>query len=355
MTSGPSGQLSVGLVGTGAIEIPPPAYGAVEEYIANLARELSALGHEVAVINPRPGFGPSRWQEVASAASLPAKLRGARFDVLHAHSPITTEALLLSGRGYVLTSHSRYWRSEVRGRDRLWLARDRLAVRRAEAVVALTPQVLPTFRSLRGGRDPESVRVVPFGVDVDRFRPPPDGSDRAGAIGLGVVAAHKRFDILAAATRRAGLAARVIGRIADPAAREAARRQNPELTFVGEVSREALPIELARARVFVHPSDMELASVATVQAMACGLPVVGSDLLEGIVTPGVDGFLVPHAAPFEERVQRTADHLRRLSEEPELWRDMSMAARAAAVEEHAWPAIARRVAEFYARVVSARA
>jgi glycosyltransferase involved in cell wall biosynthesis len=343
----------VALIGTGALEIPPPGYGAVEEYIANLAGELRARGHQVEILNRRPPFSDVRARELVSAALLPADLAGRRYDIVHVHSPISAEALLFTHRPFVLTSHSRHWDAE-RPLDRLRRARDRWAVQRAAGVIALTPDIATEFRRLRRGPGAERVVYAPFGVDTERFRPAPPGTERAGVIGLGVVVPHKRFDILAAACAQAGLSASVLGRIDDPSVVERARALLPGIRFLGEVDRARLPELLAAARIFVHPSDSELASVATVQAMACGLPVVGSDQVSALVRDGESGFLVDHRLPFEERVARTAAHLRRLTTEEALWRSCSERARALAVSEHAWPAVARTVEGLYRAVVAPR-
>ncbi|HEV2428275.1 MAG TPA: glycosyltransferase family 4 protein [Thermoplasmata archaeon] len=344
----PVRALRIALLGVGAIPIPPPGYGAVEDYIANLARELRALGHDVTVENRVAPLRSTRAREVVAAGTLLGDLAGRRFDVLHAHSPLTAEFLRLGGRPYVFTSHSRYWRSDVQGLDRVRLARDVLAVRGAEAVVALAPRVVPLFRRLRGDQG-GPVEYVPFGVDGDRFHPVPDEA-REGVVGLGVLAPHKRFDILAAAARQARVPAAVLGPWGTPGERDRLLAINPALDLTGELSNDELPRRLARAKVFVHPSDMELASVATLQAMACGLPVVGSDLLEGIVTPGVDGWLVDHRMPFEERVAETATHIRRLMSDDALWTRCSLAARTAALERHSWPSVATRISDVYRRV-----
>jgi glycosyltransferase involved in cell wall biosynthesis len=229
-----------------------------------------------------------------------------------------------------------------------------MAVRRASAVVALTPRVVPLFRAIRGkAKRPDSLACIPFGVDHERFRPAADPSVRTGVIGLGVVAPHKRFDILAAAARRAGAPATIVGPAPDARTRDEILRLDPDLRFTGEVAASELAGRVASGRVFVHPSDMELASVATIQAMACGLPVVGSDLVEGIVTHGHDGFLVDHRAPFETRVAETSEYLRRLLSDDALWREMGANARATVLRNHSWDRIAGGIAALYARVSSA--
>jgi glycosyltransferase involved in cell wall biosynthesis len=309
------------------------------------------MGHEVSIVNRIPPFRSARVRELVSAATLPGELRRREFDILHAHSPITAESLGLAGRPYVLTSHSRYWLPDTHGIERLWRARDALAVRRASAVVALTPRIVRRFRAIReGAHAPETVAFVPFGVDSQRFRPAADPGPRSGVVGLGVVAPHKRFDILAAAARRVGAPATIVGPLPDPATRAELVRLDPELVFTGEVPAEELAGRIGAGRVFVHPSDMELASVATIQAMACGLPVVGSDLVEGIVTHGHDGFIVDHRAPFETRVAETAGHIARLLADEALWRAMGANARATVLEHHAWPKVARAIGALYDRV-----
>src|SRR5258706_3378630 len=52
----PNPPMRIGLIGPPFIEIPPRRYGGTELFIANLARELHARGHEVTVY----GNGESR-------------------------------------------------------------------------------------------------------------------------------------------------------------------------------------------------------------------------------------------------------------------------------------------------------
>ena len=63
--------------------------------------------------------------------------------------------------------------------------------------------------------------------------------------------------------------------------------------FTGRVSDEELRRELTEASVFAMPSRAELQSIATMEALASGLPVVAADAmaLPHLVHPGVNGYL----------------------------------------------------------------
>ncbi|TPX00628.1 glycosyltransferase family 4 protein, partial [Schumannella luteola] len=63
--------------------------------------------------------------------------------------------------------------------------------------------------------------------------------------------------------------------------------------FTGRVSDEELRRELTEASVFAMPSRAELQSIATMEALASGLPVVAADAmaLPHLVHPGENGYL----------------------------------------------------------------
>src|SRR5207244_136877 len=67
------------------------------------------------------------------------------------------------------------------------------------------------------------------------------------------------------------------------------------ITFTGALSEEDVQRVLDGADVFALPSLMEGLPTSVIEAMAVGLPVVGSDVpgIREIVVDGVTGFLVP--------------------------------------------------------------
>lgn len=92
--------------------------------------------------------------------------------------------------------------------------------------------------------------------------------------------------------------------------------------FYGHISEEDLPKAYERCTVFAMPSIAELQSIATMEAMASGRPVVAADAmaLPHLVHDGDNGYLFPpdDVEAFADRLKRvlTADaaELERLSE-----------------------------------------
>ena len=91
--------------------------------------------------------------------------------------------------------------------------------------------------------------------------------------------------------------------------------------FLGHITDEELPLAYERATVFAMPSIAELQSIATMEAMASGRPVVAADAmaLPHLVHDGDNGYLFPpdDVVAFADRLRRvlTADEaeLKRLS------------------------------------------
>jgi glycosyltransferase involved in cell wall biosynthesis len=97
---------------------------------------------------------------------------------------------------------------------------------------------------------------------------------------------------------------------------------NNNVEFMGHISDEELPKVYERATLFAMPSIAELQSIATMEAMASGRPVVAADAmaLPHLVHDGDNGYLFPpdDIEAFADRLARvlTADQkeLDRLSE-----------------------------------------
>ena len=117
---------------------------------------------------------------------------------------------------------------------------------------------------------------------------------------------------------------------------------SPNVEFLWDLSDEEMRAEFQSADVLLLPLLGATANNALNEAMACGLPVVASDL------PALREYAGDEAAAWVRGNNRDAylGILRALASDPERRRRMGLAARTRA-EAVAWPAVARRMAEFY--------
>jgi glycosyltransferase involved in cell wall biosynthesis len=192
--------------------------------------------------------------------------------------------------------------------------------------------------------------VSDFGVDSARFRPPGDGVRERFVLSVGALRPEKGFDfviealaLVPAATRPA---LRIVANADDALERayltELAARCGVDLRIEISVSEERLVERYRRAELVVYAPIREPFGLAALEAMACGVPVVGVD--EGgvreTVIDGITGRLVERdEAQFADAVAiLTADDVlrRRLGEQArrhvvERW---SWEAAVASVEEH---------------------
>jgi glycosyltransferase involved in cell wall biosynthesis len=324
------------LIGGGVQPIPPTGYGAVERIIVDLQRGLELAGHEAVVVN-RVRHRRTR-DEVPFALELPGLLRGERFDVLHAHTPVVANRLAWSGLKFVYTSHSRHWyyRRGLTHRWGYWL--ERRAVARARATVALTEPLARTMRATVRAPRPLPISVIPFGVDADRFRPSWPARTGRRALGVGVVAPFKRWSLAAAALRGTGIELRIAGPTPDAAYAGRVRASGDHVELLGEVAPDTLARLYAESDFLLHPSAVEVLSATVLEALAAGLPVLGGPALEGALTEGRSGWTVPDRDEGAF-VAGLRSHALALASDDGLRRTMGEAARSEAEARYAWPAI----------------
>lgn len=191
--------------------------------------------------------------------------------------------------------------------------------------------------------------VIYPGVDHELFRPdvePALSSDDPIVLYVGRLFEGKGiYDLLEAVARLADPAElHVVGYGESDRVRRRARSLGigDAVTLHGEVPHLELPGYYAAADVFCLPSHAESFGMANVEAMACGTPVVTSDL-EGVrayARDGENGLLV---TPGD--AEALADALETLLEAPALRRELGELARES-VREFTWEHQARRFEAF---------
>ena len=197
----------------------------------------------------------------------------------------------------------------------------------ADAIVAPSQWVVDSF--LRHGVPASKLYRVPWGVIPDHG--PVDRSERVGSprfLFVGGCSQRKGVPYLLDAFRglRGGATLRLVG---TPNA-ELFRRAGglpPMCESVGSKTTSELAAEYDAADIFVLPSVEDGSALATILAMAAGLPVIVSDQCGAdLVVDGVNGFVVR-----ARDTDALADRMERLAADPALRARMGAAAAASAV------------------------
>jgi len=118
------------------------------------------------------------------------------------------------------------------------------------------------------------------------------------------------------------------------------------ITFLGRREQDTLPYYYSAAEAVVVPSYYESFGMVALEAMACGTPVVASEVggLAFLVQDGRTGFTVPVDEP-----QALADHLIALIKDSTLRRKMGDEA-ASFSKNYSWEKIAARIKDLYTQV-----
>jgi D-inositol-3-phosphate glycosyltransferase len=253
---------------------------------------------------------------------------------------------------------------------------ERQVLRGADRIVAATPAELAQLQWLYQA-DVRKITIVPPGVDLSRFYPIP--SDEAKEfIGVqpceqvllyvGRIEPLKGIDTLIQAIalmwkQGVYVCLSVIGGNSDEGQDvldgELARLQSESMqygvqdliAFLGKRGQDTLPYYYSAAEAVVVPSHYESFGMVALEAMACGRPVVASQVggLAFLVQDGVTGFTVPVDDP-----QALADCLIRLVQDVSLRQRMGEQA-AAFARDYSWDKIAVRIVKVYEDVLGVRA
>jgi len=208
-----------------------------------------------------------------------------------------------------------------------------------------------------------SIKVVPCGVDTDEFNPEGPVANRTSRPRLVTVADLHEHDALATllqalssvpeaelvvaggpprAELRGDIAYRRLAKVAE------SLDVTSRVLFAGEVGRSALPPLLRSADLLVNVSEYDPLGTLSVQAMACGTPVVAAAVGGQVdaVVDGTTGILVPPGRPA-----LLAQRIRQLLGHPMLLEAFSVAAADRARSRYGWDRIANETLAVYDNAV----
>ena len=396
-------------------EYPPNVYGGAGVHVEYLTRELANLdggAHQIDVFS----FGDQREEEgnlrvhgVQPIGDAPAvDERHVKFlktmqrdlvmaglvedaDVVHCHTWYSHLAgclvKQLAGAKLVLTTHSlephRPWKAEQLGtayNGSSWV--ERTAYENADGVVAVSNSMRRDVTDLYDV-DPDRVRTIYNGIDLNQYRPRPDDSileeydvdpnqpfvlfvgritRQKGILHLVNAIKHMRGDmqvvLCAGAPDTDEIEREMTERV-----RRAREESDARIIWIPKMlSKREIIAFYTHASVFVCPSVYEPFGIINLEAMACETPVVASAVggIPEIVVPDETGLLVPfESLPGDEAepadpdqfAQDLAAGVNELMDDPQKRAQMAEASRQRVEEVFSWTSIAEQTLDFYQSLV----
>ncbi len=394
-------------------EYPPFIYGGAGVHVNELAKVLRPLAdvRVHAFGGPRePGTegaddGVTGYPEIAELDGANAALRTFGVDLemaqgtegtdlVHSHTWYANLAGhlagLLHGVPHVISAHSleplRPWKAEqLGGGYALSSWAEKTAYEGASGIIAVSNGMREDILRSYPAIDPERVKVVHNGIDLEAWRHPQGEDadaqaaatlqrlgidpDRPAVVFVGRITRQKGLPHLLRACEQLPADVQVILCAGAPDTPEIKteveglvarlREKRTGVVWIEEMlPRPELIAVLAASDVFVCPSVYEPLGIVNLEAMAVGLPVVGSATggIPDVIVDGETGLLVPieqvqdgtgtpiDPARFEADL---AERLTTLVTDTEAARTMGQAARRRVEEHFAWEAIAQRTMDVY--------
>ena len=394
-------------------EYPPFIYGGAGVHVNELAKVLRPLAdvRVHAFGGPRePGTegaddGVTGYPEIAELDGANAALRTFGVDLemaqgtegtdlVHSHTWYANLAGhlsgLLHGVPHVISAHSleplRPWKAEqLGGGYALSSWAEKTAYEAASGIIAVSNGMREDILRCYPAVDPERVKVVHNGIDLEAWKHPQGQEadavaaatlkrlgidpDRPTIVFVGRITRQKGLPHLLRACEQLPADVQVILCAGAPDTPEIKaeveglvarlREKRTGVVWIEEMlPRPELIAVLAASDVFVCPSVYEPLGIVNLEAMAVGLPVVGSATggIPDVIVDGETGLLVPieqvqdgtgtpiDPARFEADL---AERLTTLVTDTETAKAMGQAARRRVEEHFAWEAIAQRTMDVY--------
>ncbi|MEZ4599689.1 MAG: glycosyltransferase family 1 protein [Syntrophotaleaceae bacterium] len=382
-------------------------------YVAQVARHLVRMGYGVDVFTRRddsnlPDILP--WEDGVRIIHVPAgpasfipkeqllphmeeftrylrkfmKRQDNRYDFIHAHfwmsALVAADLKKDLGIPYTITFHAlgrvrRQHQGEADGFPDVRFEIEERTIAEADAVIAECPQDALDLQLLYGA-DAAKLAIIPCGFDPSELWPLKQAFARESLglphderiiLQLGRMVPRKGVDNAVQAFARLvqmhGVKARMVivgggSETPDPKVtpeigrlQELARELGVQelVTFAGRQGRKALKYYYSAADVFVSTPWYEPFGITPVESMACGTPVIGSNVggIKYTIQDGKTGYLVPPQEP-----DILAVRLEELCRSPSLLRRFGRQSIRRVNEFFTWKSVAESIASLYEKVLT---
>lgn len=296
-----------------------------------------------------------------------------RVDLLHAHFAYPEGFVASLARNFVrkplvVTLHGSDILTEpsIEYGDRLRKDCDdkiRRVLETADKVLAASKAVCN--EALKAGCNRNRLEYLPNGVDLNRFNLELDGGWVQGKLGVGkkpivltvraLVPKNGVEYLIMSALEVCKRCPEIVFLIVGEGPLRLALEKlvndmglSKNVIFLSKASYDDLPYYYSACDVFVIPSIMEAFGLVTVEAMACGKPVIGTSVggIPDTIEDGKNGFLVPPRDP-----QSLAEKIILLLENQDLSKEMGVAGREMAEKKFDINKRISRIMEIYSELV----
>lgn len=361
-------------------DLYPYSYGGLGVHVHELSKNMAKLGHHVTIFtcekNPKSfncivdgyevfRFKPSLYlmgnYSITLSMLLPMIKKVENFDVVHAHSHLFFSTnitafirklkkktpLIITNHGFVSQSVSMNLQKIILPRLAKWTYLN------ADAVICYTSEMKEEMENW--GVNTEKVRIIHNGVNIEIFKPLKNFNKEYDIIWIGRYVPGKGIEFLIQSIYELKrefknikvlmVGSGILKKTIEIMVGEMGLVDN--IRFIERISNEDLPIYYNKSKVFVLTSLEEGVPRTILEAMACGVPVVCSDLPQLRKIVKGCGILVP-----KKDVQKISIAIAEILKEPKISEKLGHNAQARVVEKYSWYDTVRKTLCLYEEMIN---
>lgn len=289
----------------------PPIVGGIEKHINMVANGLKHLGVDIEVLvsNTCPktiteninGIQITKTAEFGRFASAPInpilpyilKKKAINFDLLHFYLPNPTAVLAFwfnkIDKPYIVTYHSDIVRQAKL--KKIYLPFEKVFLRKARQIIASSPNYIASSDILKKHKN--KCRVIPVGIDIGKFNAfnnnekfVPLKHNEKFVLFVGKFRHYKGVHVLIEAMKQVNAKLLIVGDgvLRKDIVNQVARDDlSHKIRMLGELKDEQVYSLMKRCNMLVLPSThrSEAFGIVLLEAMACGRPVISTELGTG--------------------------------------------------------------------------